>query len=232
MSEQTQQKTSSNRLLLIVILVVMMIVTTGVMFLVFSSLIAPPSTVNTGAAVVDSGAAFSGAREINPPRTINDFTLTSHTGEPMSLSDLHGKATLLYFGYTNCPDVCPITLSEYRRVKQGLGDDADAVNFVMVSVDPKRDTPERLASYLGNFDSVFIGMTGEDGTLRRISVDFDLFYEIHDDGTDNYLVDHTASLFLLNPDGELVTIFTFGTEPEVIIENVQAHLELASASAG
>jgi protein SCO1/2 len=210
--------------LLIAALVAGVVVVALLLFLVFNRLVNAPA--DTGAALVDPANAFDGGTRIDPPRPLGDFTLTSHTGDPLSLSDLKGKPTLLYFGYTGCPDVCPMTLGDYVRVKSALGDQADSVNFVMVSVDAKRDTPARLARYLGGFDPAFIGMTGDELTLRRIGVDYGLYFEIHDDGqTENYLVDHTASMFLIDPEMRLVTIYAFGTEPSVIAADLEAMLQ-------
>jgi len=194
-----------------------------VLFAVFSAVANAPA--DTGAALVDPANAFDGATRIDPPRPLDDFTLTSHTGEPLSLSDLKGKPTLLYFGYTFCPDVCPMTLGEYVRVKAALGERGAGVNFVMVSVDAKRDTPARLSRYLGGFDPAFIGMTGDELTLRRIGADYGLYFEIHDDGrTQNYMVDHTASVFLIDPEMRLTAIYAFGTDPQVIADDLRAML--------
>lgn len=205
---------------LIAALVVIVVITGALLFLVFNQL--TNTATDTGAALVDPANAFDGGTRIDPPRPLGDFTLTSHTGEPLSLSDLKGKPTLLYFGYTFCPDVCPMTLGDYVRVKAALGDRGADVNYVMVSVDAKRDTPARLARYLGGFDPAFIGLTGDELTLRRIGVDYGLFFEIHDDGqTENYLVDHTASIFLVDPEMRLSTIYAFSTEPDVIAADLR-----------
>jgi len=209
--------------LLIAGLLAIVAVTGVVLFAVFSAVVNAPA--NTGAALVDPANAFDGATRIDPPRPLDDFTLTSHTGEPLSLSDLKGKPTLLYFGYTFCPDVCPMTLGEYVRVKAALGERGAGVNFVMVSVDAKRDTPARLSRYLGGFDPAFIGMTGDELTLRRIGADYGLYFEIHDDGrTQNYLVDHTASVFLIDPEMRLTAIYAFGTDPQVIADDLRIML--------
>lgn len=176
-----------------------------------------------------------GAAVVDPPYQVQDFTLTSHTGEPISLSDLRGRAVLMFFGYTHCPDVCPTTLADYRRVKQALGDDANDVAFVFISVDSERDTPDLLTRYLGNFDTEFIGMTGDETTLRRMGAEYGLMYQQetlnvgheHDHGHDhnldeeNYFVQHTSPSFLIDPDGYLRLVYFYGTEPDVIIEGIR-----------
>ncbi|MBZ0293855.1 MAG: SCO family protein [Anaerolineae bacterium] len=217
MSSETQPRNS--RTLLIGGLVVALVVTAAVIFLLLNQVLNTPDTNNSGLAVVDSDSYFDGATVIDPPRPLTDFTLTADSGEPMSLSDLRGKVVLLYFGYTNCPDICPITLGDYKQVKADLGDLADDVAFLMISVDGTRDTPDRMASYLENFDPEFIGMTGEDQVLTKIGADYGLYYEVQQG--ENYTVDHTASIFMINPDMELTTVFTYGTEPEVITEDIR-----------
>lgn len=164
---------------------------------------------------------------LDPPKEIGDFTLTSQTGDPLSLSDLRGKAVLLFFGYTNCPDVCPTTLSEFKQVKRELGDAADRVAFVFASVDGERDTPERLAAYVGAFDPDFIGLTGDEATLREIGRDYGLFFQrsSYDDTQADYLVDHTASSFVVGPEGRLRIVYPYATDPAIIAEGIVALLD-------
>jgi len=149
---------------------------------------------------------------LEPPRDLLDFTLTSHTGDPIRLSDLH----------TACPDVCPVTVADFKRIKAELGEDAAQVEFIFISVDPDRDTPERLATYLGNFDPEFIGMTGDEATLRDIAQDYGVFFQRHSyDESGNYLVNHTASTFVVGPDGRLHIIYPYDTEPWIIADGVR-----------
>lgn len=163
---------------------------------------------------------------LDPPRAVADFTLTDQAGQPFHLSDLAGKPALLFFGYTNCPDVCPTTLAEFKRVKALLGDDAAKVAFVFVSVDGARDTPERLAAYVGAFDPDFIGLTGDEATLRRIGQDYGLFFQRTDYGSDdNYLVDHTASSFVIGPEGKLRVVIPYATEPAAIVARLRPLLD-------
>lgn len=162
---------------------------------------------------------------LDPPKDVADFTLTDQRGESFTLSELRGKAVLLFFGYTNCPDVCPTTLSEFKRVKQELGDDADRVAFVFVSVDGARDTPERLAAYVGAFDPSFIGLTGDDVSIRSIAQDYGVFFQRQTYANDaNYLVDHTASTFVVGPEGRLRVVIRYGTDPTIVALRVRAVL--------
>lgn len=154
---------------------------------------------------------------LDPPKPLGDFTLTGHTGDPFQFSSLRGNVAVLYFGYASCPDVCPTTLADYRRVKAILGEDAQQVRFLFISVDPLRDTPERLASYITAFDPDFLAATGDDATLRTIARDYGVFYQRVDYENDkNYLVDHTASTFIVGPAGDLRAVTPYGTEPDVI----------------
>ncbi len=163
---------------------------------------------------------------LNPPRPLEDFTLTDHTGAPFSLSDLRGRPALVFFGFTNCPDICPTTLGEFKRVKSLLGRDADEVAFVFVSVDPQRDTPERLAEYVGAFDPAFIGLTGDDAALRPIAQEFGVYYQaVPLEGSETaYTVDHTASSFALDREGRLAIVFSYGTPPDAIVQRIRALL--------
>ena len=159
---------------------------------------------------------------LDPPKEVGDFTLTNQDGQPFRLSDLRGRVALLFFGYTNCPDICPTTLSEFKRVKALLGDDAERVVFVFVSVDGARDTPERLAAYVRAFDPQFIGLTGDDAALRPIARDFGVFYQrVNYESDTNYLVDHTASTFVVDQQGRLRLVFPYGTDPAAIVARLR-----------
>jgi protein SCO1/2 len=209
---------------LIGILTILVLVAAVALVAVFKQVVdnyfgTPPSIVEV---------AQGGAAVVNPPRELNDFTLTSHTGDPLSLSDLRGKPVLMSFGFTHCPDVCPLTLMEYQRIREMLGDDADRVEFVFISVDGERDTPERLARYFETrkVDDFAIGMTGTEAQLRSLSADYGLSFEKNfDTGSQaNYLIDHTANTYLVDTQGRLTTIFGFGTEPQVIHDHIQSLL--------
>lgn len=159
---------------------------------------------------------------LDPPKPVGDFTLTAHTGEPFHLSDLRGNVAVLYFGYTACPDVCPTTLAAYKQVKVELGDEAERVRFVFISVDPARDTIARLANYVTAFDPTFIGATGDDATLRSIARDYGVFFQRVDYESDtNYLVDHTASSFVVGPEGMLRVVVPYGTDPALTAQHIR-----------
>lgn len=226
MSDQVieQPKSSNLRPYLIGAFVVLVLATGVVLFFIFSALLETPDT----RALPTLSEGSNGVTLITPPRTVNDFTLTSHTGDPLALSDLRGKPVLLYFGYTHCPDVCPLTLMEFRQVRSILGEQGDDVHFVFISVDGERDNPEWISRYfeVRSVEDFMIGLTGTEAEMKKLGVDYGLYFEKREDpGTAaNYLVDHTASSFLIDAEGRLSTIFSFGTAAQTIAETLQADL--------
>jgi protein SCO1/2 len=141
-----------------------------------------------------------------------DFTLPSSLGRPVALSEFRGEPVLIYFGYTTCPDVCPTTLADLRMAMQELGDDADKVQVLFVSVDPERDTAERLQAYLQYFDPRFIGLTGQPAEIEAIASRFGVYFAKNEtNSAADYLVDHTSAVLLLDADGKLRLMFPYGT---------------------
>jgi protein SCO1/2 len=164
---------------------------------------------------------------IDPPTVLSDFSLPASTGGELRLSDLRGQPVLLYFGYTRCPDYCPITLSEFRRVREELGDDGERVHFVLISVDPVYDTPEVLATYLQAFGAGFIGLQGNDATLRRISKEYGLTYR-HGGGHQHHGsagVEHSTASYLIDQNGRLRIVYPYGTAASVYVQDIRALLK-------
>ena len=155
--------------------------------------------------------AFHGT-VISPPLPVTDFSLQTANGESFRLSDQQGKPVLLFFGYTSCPDVCPTTLAIFKQVNQRLGDDAQKVRFVMITADPDRDTPEKVAAYVAQFNSEFIGLSGNLSDLESIWKELGVFVEKQDSGSAaGYLVSHTASVFVIDQNGNLLMMLPYGT---------------------
>ncbi|MCS7057215.1 MAG: SCO family protein [Thermoflexales bacterium] len=169
-----------------------------------------------------------GGVAISRYRTISNATLTDHDNRPMSLGALRGKPTLIAFGYTFCPDVCPLTMADLRRVKRELGEAGDRVNFVFITVDPQRDTPEVIRRYVKAFDPAFIGLTGDEATLKKLIYEFDGLFEKQPPQSGNpnsYIVAHTSFIYLLDAQGQWRMKYSFGTPVEVIARDVQAMLQ-------
>jgi protein SCO1/2 len=164
---------------------------------------------------------------INPPLLVRNFTLPASTGDNLSLYDLNGKYRMIFFGYLHCPDFCPLTMAEFKRVKQLLGEAASEVDFIYISVDGARDTPELIANYLDNFDAEFIGFSGDDATLAGIQPDYGFYYQRRlDTGSQaEYVVDHSTRSYLLDREGRLRSSFTYDTEPEVIANALRWFIE-------
>jgi len=158
---------------------------------------------------------------------VPDFTLTDENGQPFRLSDQRGSVVLLFFGYTSCPDVCPTTLATWRRVHEALGDDVERVRFAFVTVDPERDTVERLGMHVNAFNPDFIGLTGTPGELQAVYDVFDVYFEKDTSSGSalGYLVNHTATTFVLDPEGRWRLRETFGTEVEDMVHDIRALLE-------
>lgn len=159
---------------------------------------------------------------IQSPEPTADFTLTDHNGQPLKLSDLRGKVVLIYFGYTFCPDVCPSTLSELKKVPPALGDRAEDVQVVLITVDPQRDTPDVLRDYLSHFDPSFLGLTGTEEEILAAATPFGIYFSKHE-GTPitGYLVDHTSSVLALDKEGYLRLIYSFETPGEDIAADMR-----------
>jgi len=152
-------------------------------------------------------------------RDISAFELVDHRGEPFTNASLHGVWSFLFFGYTHCPDVCPTTLSVLNSVAQRLGDNAHDVRFVFISVDPERDTPGQLARFVSYFNGDFVGVTGEPEEIERLTRQLGVLYMrvASTDDPGSYLMDHTAGVFLVDPDARYHAVFTPPLAAEQIV---------------
>lgn len=135
-------------------------------------------------------------------RTLPSLSLVDQDGQAVAVDQLKGQWSLLFFGYTFCPDICPATLAELRQLRGQLPDDVRAnLRVVLVSVDPHRDTPEQLKKYLGYFDAEFIGLTGEPEAIQKLANAVSIPYIPADTSEENYTVNHSGNLVILGPDG-------------------------------
>jgi protein SCO1/2 len=143
------------------------------------------------------------------PRELPEFHLTTSDGRPLDRAAWRGRWTLVYFGYASCPDVCPTTLATFKQVWQELARRHldDRVRFDFVSVDPERDTPERLASYVAFFDRDFVAATGSDAELTHLTRALGLIYARRSDANGAVTVDHSGSVVIIDPQARLVGLF-------------------------
>jgi protein SCO1 len=163
---------------------------------------------------------------LDPPRQMPDFTLINGDSQRMKLSDLRGKALMIYFGYTHCPDVCPLSLADFSKVKKELGDLGNQVNFAMISVDGSRDTPELMGAYVRAFDQSFIGLTGSESEVRQIGINYGVHFEKQKPtGTAAaYLVAHTSYSYFLDAEGKWQMVFPYKTPPTSIAADIRKFL--------
>lgn len=150
--------------------------------------------------------------------------LTDHHGVPRTLADFRGKVVTLFFGYVQCPDVCPTALSGMSQVMRELGPDADRVQVLFVTVDPERDTPELLAEYMPAFDRRFLGLYGTPDRIAAVAQDFRVFYRKSGDVDGHYTIDHTAGTYVFDPEGRLRLYVKHGEDPQVIAADLRALL--------
>ena len=154
---------------------------------------------------------------LQSPMKAKNFTLTGHNGQPVSLKDFQGQIVLLYFGYTTCPDVCPTTLADLHQARLALGNRGKQIQVLMVTVDPARDTQQVLAEYMPHFDSSFIGLTGMSDQIAEVATYYGIYYEQQAGNSAlGYLVNHTATVMVIDKEGYLRLVFPFGTPSEDI----------------
>lgn len=179
----------------------------------------PPAPPDVGA----------GGHVLPVPRSLSDFSLVDQEGRAFGPSELEGHWSLLFFGYTYCPDICPNTLGQLARVESELGehsmgDDPAPPSVVFVSVDPKRDTPQRLKEYVRFFDPGFIGVTGDTEEIDRLTKSIGVFHQTREPAAGDasgYLVDHSTSLFLVDPQAELRAVLHEPRDPAEFAETLR-----------
>lgn len=156
--------------------------------------------------VQSSGAALIGGA----------YALTDHKGQPVTEKSYYGKWQMVFFGFTHCPDICPTKLSTIRETLDLLGERAKLVTPIFITVDPERDTSQVMADYIGNFGEDFVGLTGSVESVRAVAKAYRVFYtKVQLEGSAlGYTMDHSAYTYVMNPKGEYVTHFAYGTKPE------------------
>ncbi|TMH66060.1 MAG: SCO family protein [Betaproteobacteria bacterium] len=155
-----------------------------------------------------------------------DFRLIDHTGRPRTLADFRGKVVVLFFGYTQCPDVCPTTLSQLAATMQKLGPDAARVQVLFVTVDPERDTADLLARYVPAFNASFLGLYGDATATAETAKEFKILYQKQPGpNPGGYTVDHSAGTYLFDPQGRLRVFESYGQGPDVFAHDIRALLQ-------
>jgi protein SCO1/2 len=196
-----------NRLLLIAIALTAVIALTGLGLILTGGLTAPQVTELSPSAPVRS----TGVPNIGGP-----FTLTDHTGKQVTEADFAGQKTLIYFGFTYCPDVCPTALQVMSVALEELGDDASKITPVFITVDPNRDDVETMAAYVKHFGDDFVGLTGTPEQTAAAAKAFKVYYRKVDDPASSagYTMDHSSVVYLMSEDNAYLANFTHETRPD------------------
>ena len=172
----------------------------------------------------DSKPKFQGV-DVTGAEYAKDIPLQDVNGQRRSLKDFSGKVVAVFFGYTQCPDVCPTTLQELVEVKQALGADGNKLQAIFVSLDPERDTPQVLKAYLANFDESFVGLHGTPDEIAAVAKDFKIFFKKVPGKTEGtYTLDHSAGTYLYDPQGHLRVYERYGVGSQVLAQDVKALL--------
>lgn len=172
--------------------------------------------------IVPGSASFRGTT-YEPALPAPEIELIRHDGSPFKLSEYRGKVILLFFGYTSCPDVCPTTLSELKRAMVELDSDAQHVEVVYVTVDPGRDTAQKVQEYVTLFNSDFIGLSGTMEELDKVWRGYGVYREEEQmpNSATGYLVNHTARVYLIDQEGNLRLSYSYGTPPDDIVHDLE-----------
>jgi protein SCO1/2 len=171
--------------------------------------------------VTQSNYQYQGSL-IEPPVPAADFSLRDQDGDLFRLSEQKGSAVLVFFGYTHCPDVCPVTLTEFKQIKQIMGKQADKLRFVFITVDPERDTPEKIKGFLENFDPSIRGLSAARADLEPVWQAYGVYQAKSEAASESgYLVDHTARIYVIDPQGNWKLTYPFSTEVDKIVSDLR-----------
>ncbi len=155
-----------------------------------------------------------------------DFALNDQYGKVRKLTDFQGKVVVMFFGFTQCPDVCPTTMSEMAEIKKMLGADGERLQVLFVTVDPERDTPELLKAYMENFDPTFLALYAPEPQLQALTKDFKIYYKKVDGSTPtNYTMDHSAGSYIYDTKGRVRLFSRYGTPKDVLFKDLQTLLK-------
>jgi len=173
-------------------------------------------------------AAFSSV-DVTGAEYAKSFELTDHNGQVRHLSDFAGKVVVMFFGYTQCPDVCPTTMTEMAGIKRALGPDGDRLQILFVTVDPERDTPSVLKGYMANFDPSFLALYAPLDKLAEVAKEYKIYYKKVEGKTDSsYTMDHSAGSYVYDTKGQLRLFTRYGSDPKGLTEDVRILLKQTS----
>jgi protein SCO1/2 len=167
-----------------------------------------------------SGDAKFKSTDVTGATFARDFHLTDHNGKPRTLADFKGKALVIFFGYTHCPDFCPTTLAEMAEALHRLGDKAKEVQVLFVTLDPERDTSQILAQYVPAFHPSFLGLTGSAEEVAAVAKEFKAVYQ-KQDGGENYTLDHSTGTYVYDPSGRLRLYMSYGQGADVLAHDLK-----------
>ena len=166
-------------------------------------------------------ATFSGI-DITGADYATGFSLTDHNGQPRTLADFKGKAVVLFFGFTQCPDVCPTSMSEMAEAKRLLGPDGDRLQGLFVSVDPERDTPEVMKQYVSHFDPSFLALYAPADQLPEVAKSFKIYYKkVVGASATSYTMDHSAGSYVYDPQGRIRLYNRYGSGAAALASDVK-----------
>lgn len=154
-----------------------------------------------------------------------DIRLTDHSGKPRALADFKGKVVVAFFGYTHCPDVCPVTLSELASVAKDLAKDAERMQVLFITVDPERDTPDVLSKYVPAFNPTFLGLYGDPEATARTAKEFKVFVNKQPVAAGSYSVDHSAGTYIYDPAGRLRLFASYGQGAPKMLHDIRLLLQ-------
>ena len=168
---------------------------------------------------------LGGLRGVTAPAAIGGpFALTDQSGQPVTEKSLQGKPTLIFFGFTHCPDICPTSLFEMSELLRALGKDADRVNVYFISVDPERDTVPVMKDYLSSFDPHLKGLTGDPATIAKVLTAYRVYAKKVPQKDGDYTMDHTALIYLMDKSGNFVAPFNLKQTPEAAAADLRRYL--------
>lgn len=191
--------------------------------------------IAAGAVLAGAGGLLSACSESKPKFSsvdvtgasyAKDFEMTDHNGKVRRLADFKGKVVVMFFGYTQCPDVCPTSMAELAEVKKALGADGDKLQGIFVTVDPARDTPEVLKGYMENFDPTFLALYTTPEKLEALAKDFKVYYKrVNGQTPTSYTMDHSAGSYIYDTQGNLRLFTRYGSGAQVLASDIKQLLK-------